>query len=79
MGIALLNNHECKKARLDDDCAVCMEKLFTSRDAPNFLRCGHSMHGKCFREYSKKNINCPWCRKCLFDPKLIEAQFDQII
>jgi RING finger/CHY zinc finger protein 1 len=30
----LMNNHECKKDRFQDDCAVCMEKLFNSRDAP---------------------------------------------
>ena len=44
MGIALLNNHECKVDRLNEDCAVCMEKLFTSRDCACFLRCGHAMH-----------------------------------
>ena len=44
MNKALIDNHECKGERLNNDCAVCMESLFTSRDPSIFLRCGHSMH-----------------------------------
>ena len=73
MGLALKDNHGCKASRLDEDCAVCLEKMFTSRDPPTFLRCGHSMHSKCYNSYLKRNIACPICRKCVIDPALLEA------
>ena len=79
MGSALVGNHECKSDRLNEDCAVCMDKLFTSRDAAVFLRCGHSMHGKCSRDYQKTNINCPMCRKSIQDPTLYVAYYDSLI
>ena len=79
MGLPLKDNHECKSDRLNEDCAVCLEKLFTSRDASHFLRCGHSMHGSCFKRYSRSNLNCPTCRKSLVDPRLYEAQMDAMI
>eukprot|EP00347_Sterkiella_histriomuscorum_P014153 403361959 len=74
--IKMKDTHDCKPAKLNNDCAVCMMDLFTSRDAPNFLRCGHSLHSKCFSTYARKNIACPICRKSMVDPKSFEAQLD---
>ena len=45
------DTHICKKVGggLKDDCAVCLENLFQSRDPAVELKCGiHMMHSKCF-------------------------------
>jgi hypothetical protein len=79
MALPMKGNHQCKADRLNEDCAVCMEKLFTSRDASIFMRCGHSMHNACHRQYLRTNINCPMCRKSLVDPRMYEAQMDAMV
>lgn len=40
------------------------------------MRCGHAMHPKCFSQYVRTNIACPFCKKSVVDPKLIEAHYD---
>jgi ribosomal protein S27E len=69
-------NHKCTNRRTDYDCPVCMANLHSSRDASLFMRCGHSMHSKCYNNYLRTNIACPLCRKSIIDPKLIEAHYD---
>lgn len=40
------------------------------------MRCGHIMHSSCLKEYLKKNIACPICKKSAIDPKHFEGHFD---
>lgn len=56
-----------------------MDDMFTSRLAPTFMKCGHSIHSKCLNDYSRTNIMCPICRKSICDPIVFEAQYDQMI
>ncbi|CDW77578.1 UNKNOWN [Stylonychia lemnae] len=77
--LAMKDSHNCKPQRLNNDCAVCMEDLFSSRDPSVFLRCGHSLHSKCYSTYIRRNIMCPICRKSIIDPKAFEAQMDMEI
>lgn len=39
--------------------------MFTSPDTVVFMRCGHSIHHKCYAEYSKTSYRCPICSKSI--------------
>ena len=53
--------------------------MHDSRNAAQFLRCGHAMHTRCFNEFRLTSIACPLCRKSIMDPTLFEAHFDMQI
>ena len=76
LNIAQKNNHQCVANRYQQDCAICMEDMHTSRIAPVALRCGHAMHSKCYNNYLRTQIACPLCKKSIIDPKLFEASMD---
>jgi hypothetical protein len=46
--------------------------MFTSPDTVVFMRCGHSIHNKCFFEYSKTSYRCPICSRSITN---METQF----
>ena len=71
------NSHPCIQGKMKQDCPVCMEDMHTSVQGTTFLRCGHSMHVKCFNKYIKSNqIACPMCKKSIVDPKFYEQHID---
>jgi RING finger/CHY zinc finger protein 1 len=72
----MLNNHECKEARFKQDCPICLSDMHNSIRSASILRCGHSIHLKCLKEYSKNNIACPICKKSLFDITQHEEFYD---
>ena len=43
------------------ECVICLEQL--THDDIYFLRCGHSYHRKCIRDWflTRKAVNCPIC------------------
>ena len=49
MNILLKDNHQCKPKRFKEDCPVCLSGLQNSTMSASMLRCGHSMHSKCFK------------------------------
>lgn len=51
------------------DCPVCLTDMQNSILAGVITECGHSMHLKCMKEYTKTNIACPLCKKSLWDIK----------
>lgn len=53
LNIAMKDNHKCVNNRLKQDCPICLEELHDSRLSATFLRCGHSMHSKCYQGYVK--------------------------
>ena len=61
-------NHKCVKARLKQDCTICMMDMQNSIKEISFMRCGHAIHSSCFKEYCKSSIACPLCKKSLCDP-----------
>jgi C4-type Zn-finger protein len=65
----MLNNHTCKDNRFKMDCPVCLTDMQNSILAGVITECGHSMHLKCMKEYTKTNIACPLCKKSLWDIK----------
>ena len=44
------------------NCPVCMEDIHTSRDAASVLVCGHLMHSKCYKTFTRNgHYQCPLC------------------
>jgi RING finger/CHY zinc finger protein 1 len=61
---------------LKQDCPVCMYDMFSSRDTAAFLKCGHAMHNKCFKQYIKSNnTTCPFCSKSFID----DAEYSKVV
>jgi RING finger and CHY zinc finger domain-containing protein 1 len=58
------SNHNCSKL---GNCAICLEDLQTSIYNLMFLKCGHTLHAKCFQDYIKSNYKCPLCAKSMVD------------
>ena len=61
--------HKCIENNFDQDCPICGDFLFTSRDAASLMPCGHSIHYSCLVELSKHSYQCPICLKSLGDMK----------
>jgi uncharacterized CHY-type Zn-finger protein len=62
------DRHKCNLTNKDDDCSICLEKLFPKTNNKNnqitFLNCGHILHFNCYHKMISLNkINCPLCRK----------------
>ena len=58
-------DHKCVKIKYD--CPVCLDDLQNSIYQTCIIRCGHAMHTKCFESYLKHEINCPLCKKSLYE------------
>lgn len=59
-------NKNCIANRLDTNCPICFEDLFTSTINPVPMQCGHMIHTNCLQNYAKTNDKCPLCRKTLY-------------
>ncbi|KAJ9195384.1 hypothetical protein DTO021D3_8534 [Paecilomyces variotii] len=72
MPISIENTHRCIERSTQCDCPLCGDYMFTSPETVVFMRCGHSIHQKCFSEYSKTSYRCPICSKTITN---MESQF----
>ena len=77
IGIHMKDTHKCVLGTLKQDCPICMEDMHDSQQNIGVLRCGHIMHSSCLKQYLKKNIACPICKKSAIDPKSFEGHFDE--
>lgn len=59
-------NHKCIN-KLELNCPICMEEIFTSREAVTILKCGHSIHHECLIKYAATNYKCPICNVAICD------------
>ena len=41
--------HNCMTDKYKNNCPVCREDMFSSRQSPQDLPCGHAIHAHCFR------------------------------
>ena len=58
--------HKCVTDALRNDCCICLDNIFLSREAVSVLPCGHAIHSKCFNASIKQNkFTCPLCRKMM--------------
>ena len=62
--------HVCIEDTMHKNCPICQLDLFNSVENVQLLKCGHSIHTSCFKEYiSSNNYQCPLCKISLFDMK----------
>lgn len=73
------DSHRCLKKSLDANCPICGDYLFTSTKPVVFMKCGHTMHAKCFDVYTVDNFICPLCHKSLTDMTSYYARIDEIV
>ena len=64
--------HKCIEV---DECPICCDSLTKSVSSIQKLRCGHSLHPKCYVELAKTSYRCPMCQKSMYD---MSAQFKNI-
>ena len=53
-----------KKNKLLIDCCICLQNLDTDK---HFLRCAHSFHNECIKEWLKRSNKCPICRLNIYE------------
>ncbi len=72
MSIGVQSTHRCIERSTKCDCPICGEYLFTSAGTVVFMRCGHSIHDSCFKEWCRASYKCPICSKSVVN---MESQF----
>merc|ERR1712151_1255381 len=63
ISITVYDTHNCMKDKYKNNCPVCTEDMFSSRQAPQDLPCGHAIHAHCFRKLAGFDYRCPVCKK----------------
>lgn len=64
----LRGKHTCVTNALRRDCPICCEFLFDSREAPQVLPCGHTLHRKCLESLAAhRGFQCPVCSVSVCD------------
>lgn len=64
----LQGNHVCVPNVMHQDCPICCEYLFDSREWPQVLRCGHALHQRCLENLQQHgSYRCPLCSACFSD------------
>jgi RING finger/CHY zinc finger protein 1 len=66
------------KLWLKIDCVICSQDLFTSTKPYFTLPCEHILHLDCAKEWMKRSIGCPLCRKTMIDGELLLKHIDNI-
>ena len=57
------DTHSCMTDKYRSNCPVCREDMFSSRQSPLELPCGHAIHAHCFRNLAGFDQRCPICKK----------------
>ena len=67
----LKDNHVCISNSMKGQCPVCFDELFDSREPPQVLKCGHTIHRKCLEDYSQHGgFTCPLCSVSIIDTSI---------
>jgi len=72
MSIGVQSTHRCIERSTKCDCPICGEYLFTSAGTVVFMKCGHSIHESCFKQWCTESYKCPICSKSVVN---MESQF----
>ena len=67
------SEHNCLKDKYKNNCPVCREDMFSSRQSPQDLPCGHAIHAHCFRRLAMYDFRCPICKKNVMSKESMEA------
>eukprot|EP00741_Cyanophora_paradoxa_P012176 tig00020603_g11764.t1 len=70
--------HRCVEGNTKNNCPICFEFMFTSRNAVVIAKCGHAMHEACFKQYTRSSMyTCPVCFKSLGDMEVYFTDLDR--
>ncbi|XP_057810522.1 probable E3 ubiquitin-protein ligase RZFP34 isoform X1 [Salvia miltiorrhiza] len=74
----LKSSHPCVERAMHQDCPVCFEYLFESRNDVIALPCGHTIHKACLEEMQEHyhRYACPICSKSVCDMSKVWEKFD---
>ncbi|PIN09037.1 Zn-finger protein [Handroanthus impetiginosus] len=73
----LKSSHPCVERAMHQDCPVCFEYLFESRNDVIALLCGHTIHKTCLEEMQEHfQYACPICSKSVCDMSKVWEKFD---
>jgi len=80
LSVMTYDNHKCLDGTYSNNCPVCMEDLFSSRDSTIPLKCGHPLHYECYKEFIKSNhYQCPICKKSISNLSNAWKRYDRLI
>jgi len=80
ISINLKNNHICVNNTFHNECPICLENIFESIKEITILKCGHSIHQKCYLNLiENNNIKCPLCNKSIIDNTIINNYLENEI
>ncbi|CAL5325247.1 unnamed protein product [Camellia sinensis] len=74
------NSHPCVEGAMHNDCPVCFEYLFESRNDVTVMPCGHTIHESCLKDmHEHYRYACPICSKSVCDMLKVWEKFDMEI
>jgi RING finger and CHY zinc finger domain-containing protein 1 len=73
---SVYQTHFCLKAKYKNNCPVCHDDMFSSRQAPQDLPCGHAIHAHCFRKLAGFDYRCPICKKTVVSQQSMSAAWE---
>ncbi|KAI8017044.1 putative E3 ubiquitin-protein ligase RZFP34 [Camellia lanceoleosa] len=66
--VLLKNSHPCVEGAMHNDCPVCFEYLFESRNDVTVMPCGHTIHESRLKDmHEHYRYACPICSKSVCD------------
>ncbi|KAL0447472.1 UNVERIFIED_CONTAM: putative E3 ubiquitin-protein ligase RZFP34 [Sesamum latifolium] len=75
--VLLKSSHPCVERAMHQNCPVCFEYLFESRNDVIALPCGHTIHKSCLEEMKEHyQYACPICSKSVCDMSKVWEKFD---
>lgn len=76
ISVNVFDTHQCFKDKYKNNCPVCREDMFSSRQSPQDLPCGHAIHAHCFRKLAGFDYRCPICKKTVVSQSSMAAAWE---
>jgi RING finger/CHY zinc finger protein 1 len=80
---SIKDTHKCISEAFNNDCCICLESIFLSRESTIILPCGHIIHSDCYMSSLRQNrYTCPLCRKTMITGDILERvteEYDRVI
>jgi len=76
ISVSVFESHQCFKDKYKNNCPVCREDMFSSRQSPQDLPCGHAIHAHCFRKLAGFDYRCPICKKTVVSQQSMAAAWE---
>jgi len=74
---SVYDTHSCMEDKYKNNCPVCREDMFSSRQSPQDLPCGHAIHAHCFRNLAGFDYRCPICKKTVVSRASMSAAWSE--